>query len=69
MKLYEVSGVIRCGHRTYTITKAIIADSTEQVIEMYRQEHPHAKMINPHFEYEVQESRPRIVFTNYRKHT
>lgn len=52
-KLYAVEGMIRCGHRVYTLQKYIIASSKSEAIDAYKAEHPCAKGISVEYKYDV----------------
>ena len=39
MKLYVVEGMIRCGHRVYSLQKYIIASSRSEARDTYKVEH------------------------------
>lgn len=67
MKLWDVNGTIKCGHRLYNVQKFIIADNAMDAVAMYRKEHPQAKCLQVHFKYELQKAEPQIIFTNLRK--
>jgi hypothetical protein len=68
MKCYAGRGCIRCGHRVYSISKIIIANSPEQALELFLTEHPHAKRIQICFKYDVTTPQtPQIICTNYSK--
>ena len=45
MKLWDVNGTIKCGHRLYNVQKFIVAETYSDAITMYQKEHPHAKCI------------------------
>lgn len=68
MKLWDVNGTIKCGHRLYNVQKFIVAETYSDAITMYQKEHPHAKCIKTYYKYDVaQPVDPTIIFTNLTK--
>lgn len=68
MKLYSITGTIKCGHRLYTLHKMIVAPSAKNALEQYLVEHPHAKNISVKYKYDLRhEKNPHIIFTNTTK--
>ena len=68
MKLYVVEGMIRCGHRVYSLQKHIIAESRSEARDTYKVEHPHAKVITVEYKYDVcRADGPHVIAQDYRK--
>lgn len=68
MKLYDITGIIKCGHRLFTLRKYVVAESKDQALALYLTEHPHARHISIKYKYELKVERtPHIVFTNAEK--
>ena len=68
MKLYVVEGMIRCGHRVYSLQKYIIANSRSEAKDTYKVEHPHAKVITVEYKYDVcRVDGPHVIAQDYRK--
>lgn len=45
MKVFLITGVIRCGHKLYNLEKRIIANTAVDAIQTFREDYPSAKMI------------------------
>lgn len=68
MKLYDVNGIIQCGHRLYNVRKYVVANSLKEAYALFTVEHPHAKGITVQYKYELKDARgPHIIFTNLQK--
>ena len=65
MKLYDVSGIIQCGHRLYNVQKYVVANSPKEAYTLFTAKHPHAKGTVVQYKYEIKDARdPHIIFTN-----
>ena len=68
MKLFDVRGTIKCGHRLYEVQKYIVDRTPVDAVTQYRKEHPNAKCLQVHYKYDVQSPvDPQILFTNLQK--
>ena len=68
MKLFDVRGTIKCGHRLYEVQKYIVERTPLDAVTQYRKEHPHAKCLQVYYKYDVQSPvDPQIIFTNFQK--
>jgi hypothetical protein len=45
MKMFLVTGSVKCGHKIFNLKKRIVADTAEGAIKVFKENFPHAKMI------------------------
>lgn len=45
MKMFLVTGSVKCGHKIFNLKKRIVADTAEGAIEVFKKNFPNAKMI------------------------
>ncbi len=45
MKMFLVTGCVKCGHKIFNLKKRIVADTAEGAIKIFKADFPHAKMI------------------------
>lgn len=65
MKLFEIHGTVKCGHRLYELQKYVIADTPMDAVAQYRKEHPHAKCLRVHYKYDINSpTDTQIIFTS-----
>lgn len=68
MKLFIVDGMIRCGHRVYSLKKYIIAHSRSEARDTYKIEHPHAKVVTVAYKYDVSRADgPHVIAQEFNK--
>ena len=53
MKMYDVNGVIKCGHRLFNLQKFIIAHDEAEAIAIFKACRPNAKMVRANYRHEV----------------
>lgn len=53
MKMYKVTGIIKCGHRLFKLEKFIVSHDRDEAIAIYRASRPTAKMVQAEFRFDV----------------
>lgn len=45
MKMFLITGCIRCGHKVFSLEKRIVADTAENAVKAFKKDYPSTKMI------------------------
>lgn len=68
MKLFVIDGMIRCGHRVYSLQKYIVAESKSEAKDTFKIEHPHAKIVTIEYKYDVRRvDGPHVIAQDFKK--
>ena len=68
MKLFEINGSVKCGHRLYNAQYLIVAHSKDEAIELYKSHLPQVKCIHTKYKYDVRNPKTsQIIVKNFQK--
>lgn len=45
MKVFLITGCIKCGHKLFNLEKRIVADTAANAVKTFKEDYPNAKLI------------------------